>query len=89
MSHWHGVWRLRKYLRECARRHGRSIAEELRIAVELHVTRSVVESLPQKSLAPMTDVQACLAQLMEHAYRPGKPDDLLERLREANAKLPK
>ena len=80
---------LMKLLKECARRHGRSVAEELRIAVELHVTRSVVESLPQKNIAPMSDVQECLAQLMDHAYRPGKPDDLLQRLLEANAKLPK
>ena len=78
-----------KLLKECARRHGRSVAEELRIAVELHVTRSVVESLPHKNVGPMTDVQAALTQLMEHAYRPGKPDDLLQRLVEANAKLPK
>jgi hypothetical protein len=80
---------LMKLLKECARRHGRSVAEELRIAVELHVTRSVVESLPQKNVAPMPDVRAALAQLVEYAYRPGKPDDLLERLLEANAKLPK
>jgi hypothetical protein len=78
-----------KLLKECARRHGRSVAEELRIAVELHVTRSVVESLPQKGVPAMPDVHACLSQLMEHAYRPGKPDDLLDKLLKANAKLPK
>jgi hypothetical protein len=80
---------LMKLLRECARRHGRSVAEELRIAVELHVTRSVVEALPRKDVRVMPDVRAALSQLVEHAYRPGKPDDLLQKLLEAQAELPK
>jgi hypothetical protein len=80
---------LMKLLKECARRHGRSVAEELRIAVELHVGRSVVEALPSQGGPMMPDVQARLSQLMEHAYRPGKPDDLLQMLTRANAELPK
>ena len=78
-----------RLLKECARRHGRSAAEELRIAVELHVARSVVEALPRKDIRMLPDVQASLSQLMEHAYRPGKPDDLLQKLLEAQAELPK
>ena len=76
-----------KLLKECARRHGRSVAEELRIAVELHVTRSVVEALP-KTTQKAPDVRARLAQLVEHAYRPGKPDDLLQLLLGVNSELP-
>jgi hypothetical protein len=79
---------LMRLLKECARRHGRSVAEELRIAVELHVTRAVCEALPHKA-PPRSEVQERLSQLLEHAYRPGKPDDLLQMLVRANAELPK
>ncbi|MGH3030099.1 MAG: hypothetical protein ACRDNE_04930 [Gaiellaceae bacterium] len=89
---------LMRLLRECAARHGRSVAEELRLAVELHVTRALVEQLPkpevQKELGGEAarieeDMRAKLARLLETTYRPGKPQGLLDSLILVNRKVPK
>ena len=80
---------LMKLLRECAKRHGRSVAEELRVAVELHVTRSIVEALPDpevrrhvgKDAARVEEeMRARLARLCETAYGPNARHGLLDSL---------
>ncbi len=80
---------LMKLLRECAKRHGRSVAEELRVAVELHVTRSIVEALPDpdvrrnvgKDAARVEEeMRARLARLCETAYGPNARQGLLDSL---------
>jgi hypothetical protein len=55
-------------LRDCATRYGRSVAEELRIAVELHVTTSAVQELarPQIRARLGQDVEKADDELREH-----------------------
>jgi predicted DNA-binding protein len=70
---------LMQLLRECAARYGRTAAEELRIAVELHVTTSAIhelarpgvrEKLGEEAAAVETQMREHLRALAERAYRP-------------------
>jgi hypothetical protein len=89
--------RLMGLLRECARRHQRPLAEELRIAVELHVTKSLLEALPpsdsperDKEIARAEErLRVNLAVLTKRAYTPVRPNDLLDNLVWLNERLTK
>jgi hypothetical protein len=77
-----------RLLRECASRYGRSVAEELRIAVELHVTTSTLHELSRSEVRAKLggdadkmeeEVRDYLLALAERAYR-RPPSGLLESL---------
>jgi hypothetical protein len=55
-------------VRDCAERHGRSVAEELRLAVELHVTTSAVHELarPEVRQRLSRDAERTDAEIREH-----------------------
>jgi hypothetical protein len=57
-----------RLLRDCAERYGRSVAEELRLAVELHVTTSAVHELarPEVRHRLSRDADTTDAELREH-----------------------
>ena len=60
---------LMQLLRECAARYGRSVAEELRIAVELHVTTSAIHELARIDVRDNRGGEAAKAadaQLRDH-----------------------
>jgi hypothetical protein len=80
---------LMQLLRECAARYGRSAAEELRIAVELHVTTSAIHELAtvdvshklgDEAAAVEAQMRDHLRALSERAYGPPLKG-LLESLR--------
>ena len=84
-------------LRECAERNGRTLAEELRLAAELHVTTALLWQLAdpevRKKLGREADdverrTREKLAALAERAYR-ARPHGLLEDLIWINAKVAK
>jgi hypothetical protein len=77
-----------RLLRECAARYGRTLAEEMRLAVELHVTTSTLHELsrPDVRMKLGKDVERTeqevrdhLLALTERAYR-RPPAGLLESL---------
>jgi hypothetical protein len=67
-----------RLLRECAARYGRTLAEEMRVAVELHVTTSILQELSRPDARTKLgddaerleqEVRDQLLALAERAYR--------------------